>query len=104
MKELPKMYHTKISKPMDSIQKQYSTILDDNRSNNYEIGGKYSNISIDKKIDNIFNDKGFVYKADVFIVTDNDTLKKRIVARNVNNLITIDNEYIPISIIRDIYK
>jgi hypothetical protein len=29
---------------------------------------------------------------------------KRIVARNKNNLITIDNEFIPINIIRDIYK
>ena len=36
--------------------------------------------------------------------SDNDILHKRIVARNRNNLITIDNEYIPISIIRDIYK
>ena len=38
------------------------------------------------------------------IVTDGDTLRRRIVARNRNNLITIDNEYIPISVIRDIYK
>ena len=57
-----------------------------------------------RKIDDIFQDIGFVYKADVTIVTDNDTFKKRIVARNGNNLITMDNEYIPISIIRDIYK
>ena len=60
---------------------------------------------IDKKIDNIFNSADYVYKADVKIVTDNDeVMSRRIVARNKNNLITIDNEFIPISSIRDIYK
>ena len=100
MKELPKMYHTKINKTMNNTQKIYSTI------NNKEsiTDNKYFNISIDKKIDNIFNDTNFVYKADVTIVTDTDTIRKRIVARNNNNIVTIDNEYIPISIIRDIYK
>ena len=48
--------------------------------------------------------KDYIYKADVTIVTDNQVLEKRIVGKNSNNLITIDNEYIPISIIRDIYK
>ena len=101
MKELPKMYHNKINKTIDSIQKVYSSI-DEPKEN---ITNKtYSHISIDKKIDNIFKDKEFVYKADVTIITDNDTINKRIIARNKNNLITIDNEYIPISIIRDIYK
>ena len=100
MKELPKMYHTKINKSANSIQKIYSSI--NNQEERKE--KQYSNISIDKKINNIFNDNNFVYKADVTIVTDTDTMKKRIVARNKNNIITIDNEYIPISIIRDIYK
>ena len=86
-RELPKMYQNKINKPINSIQKVYSSI------------------SIDKKIDNIFNSADYVYKADVKIVTDNDeVMSRRIVARNKNNLITIDNEFIPISSIRDIYK
>lgn len=99
MKELPKMYHTKVNK-IGNIQKIYSTINTSQETSS----SKYSNISIDKKIDNIFNSKDYVYKADVTIITDTDTLKKRIIGRNNNNLITIDNEYIPISIIRDIYK
>ena len=102
MKELPKMYHTKINKSENNIQKIYSTI--GKESDNSIEERKYSNISIDKKINNIFNAKDYVYKADVTIITDTDTLHKRIVARNQNNLITIENEYIPISIIRDIYK
>ncbi len=100
-KELPKMYHSKISKPINSIQKIYTTI---NNDNNIKDEVKYPNIPIDRKIANIFNSSDYVYKADVTIVTDTDTLHKRIIAKNKNNLITIDNEYIPISIIRDIYK
>lgn len=105
-KELPKMYQNKINKTVNSIQKIYSTI--ENRNKNEETAttrsSKYTSISIDKKIDNIFNASDYVYKADVTIVTDTETFKKRIVARNKNNIITMDNEFIPISIIRDIYK
>ena len=100
-KELPKMYQTKINKPINSIQKVYSTI---NEVNKIVKEKQYPDVSIDKKIENIFNAYDYVYKADVTIVTDTDILHKRIVARNKNNLITIDNEYIPINIIRDIYK
>ena len=108
-KELPKMYQTKITKTVPSIQKVFSTINNNTNSNNntrtiINSSNRYSSISIDKKIDNIFNSNDYVYKADVTIITDNETLNKRLIARNRNNLITIDNEYIPISIIRDIYK
>lgn len=101
MKELPKMYQNKINKKIDSIQKIYNS-FDDRATKTSNI--KYGNISIDKKIEDIFTSPEYVYKADVTIVTDKETIKKRIVARNKNNIITIDNEYIPISIIRDIYK
>lgn len=96
------MYHNKINKTVNSIQKVYSSM--ENHKNNELRQNKYSSISIDQKIEQIFKEKDFVYKADVEIITDTETIKKRIVARNQNNLITIDNEYIPISIIRDIYK
>ena len=98
-KDLPKLYHCKINKPINSVQKVFTTINNDTYND-----VKYPNVSIDRKIANIFNSNDYVYKADVVIVTDNDTLHKRIVAKNKNNLITIDNEYIPINIIRDIYK
>lgn len=107
-KELPKMYQTKINKIVPSIQKVYSTINTPKESRveekKEERATRYSSISIDKKIDSIFNSSDYVYKADVTIVTDTEELKRRIIARNRNNIITIDNEFIPISIIRDIYK
>ena len=101
MKELPKIYHSKMNKLESGIQKVYSTIDNKKEKTKDKV---YPNISIDKKISQIFNAKDYVYKADVTIITDTDTIYKRIVARNQNNLITIENEYIPISIIRDIYK
>lgn len=103
-KELPKMYQTKINKTVPSIQKVYSTINTSKEDRTYDRNTRYSSISIDKKIDSIFNSPDYVYKADVTIITDTEELKKRIIARNRNNIITIDNEFIPISIIRDIYK
>lgn len=103
-KELPKMYQNKINKSVPSIQKVYSTMDNKKESVIEERNNRYSSISIDKKIDQIFKSPDYVYKADVTIVTDKDTVKRRIIARNRNNIITIDNEYIPISIIRDIYK
>lgn len=39
----------------------------------------------------------------LIIVTDNNKVIKRIIGKNKNNLITMDNEYIPINTIRDIY-
>jgi thiol-disulfide isomerase/thioredoxin len=47
--------------------------------------------------------KVYIYKIDVVIVTDNNKVIKRIIGKNKNNLITMDNEYIPINTIRDIY-
>jgi len=103
-KDLPKMYQNKVIKPISSVQKVYSSIDDTRNSQIKNNDERYSGISIDKKIDNIFNSYDYVYKADVTIVTDTGNMNKRVVGRNKNNLITIDNEYIPINIIRDIYK
>lgn len=107
------MYKNKINKCLNNCQVVYSSI--DNNSNfsrniddrveEIEMSEiKYDNVSIDKKIDDIFNAKDYVYKANVVIVTDSGSMNKTIVARNRNNLITMESEYIPISIIRDIYK
>ena len=60
--------------------------------------------NINQKINDIFNSPNYVYKADVLIKFDNDEVVKRIVGRNKNNLITIENELIPISKIIDIKR
>ena len=60
-------------------------------------------ITITKKIRSIFSSPIFVYKAKVDIVTDEGVLKKEIVGYNKNNIMTINDEIIPISKIKDIY-
>ena len=100
------MYKNVNKKKFNNNSIVYSSLEDKNKYDfvNDKKPLVYDSVSIDKKIRDIFNSCDYVYKADVKIVTDNDILTKRIVARNNNNLITIDGEYIPISVIRDIYK
>ena len=106
-RELPKMYQNKIDKNFSNVQKVYSTlysskeqIKDEKSDDRQVVSNKYS---VEQKIYNIFKSPTFIYKADVTIETDDGLLNKRIIGKNRNNLITIDNEYIPIDKIRDIY-
>lgn len=102
------MYKNKINKCLNNTQKVYSTIGEsrssDDLDRDMDRSVKYDSVSIDRKISDIFSASDYIYKADVKIVTDNGVMNKRVVARNRNNLITMDGEYIPISMIRDIYK
>ena len=97
MKELPSMYHSSINKEINNNERIYSTLYNDSNiiSRN--------NLTVEQKIQNIFNSPNYIYKIDVVIVTDNNKVNKRIIGKNKNNLITMDNEYIPINTIRDIY-
>lgn len=100
-KELPKMYHSHITKEIDNVQNIYSSI--NNKFDNNIRTTSYNKFDIENKINDIFNSPNFVYKADVNILTDKGLLKKRIVAKRNGYLITINNETIPINSIKDIY-
>lgn len=98
-KELPKMYRCSINKEINNIQNIYSSFNSEENIRNIN----KNSIDIENKINSIFNSPNFVYKADVTIVLENKVIKKRIIAKKNNNLITIDNELIPIKLIKDIY-
>ena len=100
-KYLPKMYRSFINKEIDNVQNIFSTI--NNEFDNNIRATNYNKFDIEKKINNIFNSPNFIYKADVNILTDKGLLNKRIIAKRNDYLITIDNETIPINIIKDIY-
>ena len=54
--------------------------------------------NIDKEINKIFNSKEFIYKAEVLItLNNNENIKKTIIGKNNNSLITIDDELIDIN-------
>ena len=110
MKDLPKMYRNKIEKEIRNNEKIFSTMYNnenniiekEDRSIRQTIKQKKT-YTVEQKIANIFNSPNYIYKIDVVIVTDSETKAKRIVGKTKTNLITIENEYIPINIIRDIY-
>ena len=110
MKDLPKMYRNKIEKEIRNNEKIFSTIYNnekniiekEERSNNQKITTKKA-YTVEQKIANIFNSPNYIYKIDVVIITDTERKNKRIVGKTKTDLITIENEYIPINTIRDIY-
>ena len=102
MSELPRMYHNKIDKDLNKNERVFSTLDSNNIYTNSFINNR-NNLTVEQKIVNIFNSPNYIYKIDVVIVTDNNKVIKRIIGKNKNNLITMDNEYIPINTIRDIY-
>jgi len=57
---------------------------------------------INQKINDIFNSSKYIYKIEVELTLDSGVVVKKIIGRNRMNLITMDNEVIPINTIKDI--
>lgn len=89
-KDLPKVFANKINKKL-------------NNNNTYSITNKFEestrdyNIDVNKKINDIFKSPRYIYRANVDIKLKDRTIKKKIIGKKNNNIITIDNELIPIS-------
>ena len=58
--------------------------------------------NIDKQIQTILNTKKYIYKIPVEIETEKETIITKIIGKNKNNIITIDNELIKIDTITNI--
>ena len=103
MSDKPKMYRGEIKKEFNNNRCVYASYNDNNdkKINNSFV---YDTSSVRKKINDIFSSNTFIYRTKVNIVMDNETLTKKIVGVYNDNLITIDNEHIPINMIRDIYR
>lgn len=87
-KDLPNIFKGKVS---DS-NNQDKSILGEEKKENI-----VPQKSVDNQIRDIFNSSEFLYKADVLItLNDNNTLKKTIIGRSNNSLITIDDELIDV--------
>jgi len=85
---------------LNDINDRKSTAEDDFVQNAKDNLIKSKNIY--QKINDIFNSSRYVYKADVEITLKDGVVTKRIIGKNSNHLITIDNELIPLSDIVDI--
>mgnify|MGYP007070340742 CR=1 FL=1 len=92
-KKLPDMFHNNINKQIDNNKKIYSSLIDKDKENrSIKDLSKVDRFAIEQKIFNIFNSSDYIYKADVTIVMEGGEFKKRIVGKNTDNIITIDNE------------
>lgn len=95
MNDKPKMYQNKIDKEINNNKVIYTSYSKDNYVK--------TNIDIRKKVNDIINSNSFIYSKMVNIVIGNEIIKKKIIGVYNNNLITIDNEYILLDDINDIY-
>lgn len=103
MNKLPRVFANKIDKKINNNREYMVSKNEEIKQEEYKDMPIGKNIN--QKINDIFSSYRYVYKADVIITTDSGEINKKIIGKNNNNLITIDNELIPISIIRDIrYK
>lgn len=106
-KKLPNVFANKIDKNLNNNKTVFVSSNErnvepvDNKNNDVVNKNVYKK-NISQKINDIFNSSRYVYKASVKIVTDKNTVVKNIIGRNGANLITIDNELIPIDEILDI--
>ncbi|MDO5569623.1 MAG: hypothetical protein Q4G04_05920 [bacterium] len=103
-KELPKMYENPIDKDLRNSQLVFSTLEPNTKKEYSQVDNKTPSLTIEQKIYNILHSPSYIYKADVTIILDDGPVKKRIVGKKKDYLITIDNEYIPINKIRNIYQ
>lgn len=96
-KKLPKVFANKIDKELHNNERVYVSNREEERSS-VEVEG----MNVSQKINTIFKSKNYIYKADVEIKQNGGTVVKKIIGRNGDRLITIDNEIIPIHTIEDI--
>lgn len=97
-KKLPKVFANKIEKELKNNDRIYVASRNVEESQDTH----FSNMNVNQKIKSILNSKNYVYKAEVEITTHNGTVVKKIIGKNGNQLITMDNELIPIDTILDI--
>ena len=99
MKDLPKVFQNSIDKKFNNNSSVYYSSNDNRNLNTQEVK---DNRTILQKINEIFSSPNYVYKANVEITLKDKKVTKRIIGRNKDFIITMDNTLIPISDIVDI--
>ena len=96
MKDLPKVFKNNLNK---DFKNNSNVFYGKNNSTKEE---NVDNRSIKQKINDIFSSPNYVYKANVEIILKDKKINKRIIGRNKDFIITMDNTIIPINEILDI--
>ena len=96
MKDLPKVFQNNVNKEFKNNNNVFY-------SRNSAIQNEVKDSkTILQKINDIFSSPNYVYKANVEITLKDKKITKRIIGRNKNYIITMDNMLIPITDIVDI--
>lgn len=97
-KILPSLYKGKVkSNPKNQTQDVLSSALESVKNVVVQENDNISSKSINRQIKDIFSSPNYVYKADVSITLDSgEVIKKTIIGRTNNSLITIDDELIDV--------
>lgn len=102
-KKLPKVFANKIDRELRNNERVYyekNSKEEKVKENKIIVSEEFT---INQKINKIFGSSRYVYKADVKIkLKDGNTIDKKVIGRNKNELITMDNELIKIENISDI--
>ncbi len=98
MEEKNKIYQNRINKEFHNNRRVYTSYDKENNGGNIVDRG-----DIRKKINDIIKSDSFIYSKLVNIMVGNDVIQRKIIGIIGNSLVTIDNEYIPIENIKDIY-
>ncbi len=94
-KDLPNVYPVPVDKKINNDQTVYY-------SNEERMPKHDDNLSLESKINRIFNSSSYIYKKDVIIKTRNGNFNKTLVGRTEDSLLTMDNEKVKINDIIDI--
>ncbi len=97
-KKLPKVFANRIDK---KINNNSEVFYESKGIKNIKEDKKYE-LNVNQKINQIFSSSRYVYKADVVLTMKDKTITKKIIGRNKNHLITMDNDLINVDDIIDI--
>lgn len=93
-----KIYVNKIEKNINNNQKYCD--VNEKEINNYERVD--NNLNVEDKLKKLFNTNGYIFNTNVKIITKDRTYQTKIAGKVNNHLITLDNDIIDISSIKDI--
>lgn len=96
-KKLPDLFQNKIDKKLNNNESFYVSGKSEIKKTT-----NFNKNDIEKKINSIFSSPSYIYRASTIITLKTGDVEKKIIGKNKNALITIDNELIPIDEILDI--
>jgi len=102
MKDLPKVFHNTINKKFNNNNTVFYSSSANEEKKTESLEEKSDTKNVLQKINSIFSSPNYIYKANVEITLKDKKITKRIIGRNKDYIITMDNDLIPIVDIVDI--